>query len=66
MKRVKIVVAYDGTNYHGWQIQPRENTIEGELGKIIDQDYPKNNVNVKVYTGKAVYNKLSKLNKKLE
>ena len=42
------------------------NTIEGELGKIIDQDYPKNNVNVKVYTGKAVYNKLSKLNKKLE
>lgn len=42
------------------------NTIEGELGKIIHQDYPKSNVNVKVYTGKAVYNKLSKLNKKLE
>ena len=35
MKRVKIVVAYDGTNYHGWQIQPRENTIEGELNKAI-------------------------------
>ena len=42
------------------------NTIEGELGKIINQDYPKSDVNVKVYTGKAVYNKLSKLNKKLE
>lgn len=42
------------------------NTIKGELGKIIDQDYPKSDVNVNVYTGKAVYNKLSKLNKKLE
>lgn len=42
------------------------NTIEGELGKIINQDYPNSDVNVKVYTGKAVYNKLSKLNKKLE
>lgn len=41
-------------------------TIEGELGKIINQDYPNSDVNVKVYTGKAVYNKLSKLNKKLE
>ena len=42
------------------------NTIEGELGKIIGQDYPKSTVDVKVYTSKAVYNKLSKLNKKLE
>ena len=28
MKRVKIVVAYDGTNYHGWQIQPNEVSVE--------------------------------------
>lgn len=42
------------------------NTIEGELGKIINHDYPKNKVDVNVYTGKAVYNKLSKLNKRLE
>jgi len=31
MKRVKLTVAYDGTNYHGWQIQPNGRTIEGEL-----------------------------------
>lgn len=28
MKRILIVVAYDGTNYHGWQIQPNAVTIE--------------------------------------
>lgn len=22
LKRVKLIVAYDGTNYHGWQVQP--------------------------------------------
>ncbi len=33
MKRVKIIVAYDGTAYHGWQIQNNANTIEAELNK---------------------------------
>ena len=26
--RVKMIVAYDGTNYCGWQIQPNGITIE--------------------------------------
>lgn len=33
MKRIKIVVAYDGTNYHGWQIQPNGITIEAVLNQ---------------------------------
>lgn len=33
MKRVKLVVAYDGTNYCGWQVQPGGNTIEDELNR---------------------------------
>ena len=35
MKRVKIVVAYDGTNYCGWQLQPNGITIEEVLNKGI-------------------------------
>ncbi|MCD8018614.1 MAG: tRNA pseudouridine(38-40) synthase TruA [Clostridiales bacterium] len=35
MKRFKLIVAYDGTNYCGWQRQPKEDTIEGELNKAL-------------------------------
>lgn len=35
MKRIKLVVAYDGTAYHGWQVQPGTPTIEGELNKAL-------------------------------
>ena len=35
MKRVRIVVAYDGTDYCGWQIQPNGITIEEVLNREI-------------------------------
>lgn len=35
MKRVKLVVAYDGTNYHGWQVQNNGETIESMLNRAI-------------------------------
>ena len=34
-KRVRIWVAYDGTNYHGWQIQNNGITIESELNRAL-------------------------------
>lgn len=34
-KRVRLVVAYDGTNYHGWQIQNNGITIESELNRAL-------------------------------
>ena len=35
MKRVKLIVAYDGTNYCGWQIQSNGVTIEEVLNKTL-------------------------------
>lgn len=37
MKRIKLVVAYDGTAYNGWQIQPGVRTIEGELNQALSE-----------------------------
>ncbi len=31
MKRIKLVVAYEGTNYHGWQMQPNGLSVEAVL-----------------------------------
>lgn len=42
MKRIRLIVAYDGTNYCGWQIQPNGITIEEvlntKLSKILKED----------------------------
>lgn len=35
MRRIKLIVAYDGTDYCGWQIQPGQKTVEGELNKAL-------------------------------
>ena len=37
MKRVRLKVAYDGTNYCGWQIQPNGITIEGVLNEKLSE-----------------------------
>ena len=35
MKRVKLTIAYDGTEYCGWQIQPNGITVEEVLNKAL-------------------------------
>lgn len=35
MKRIKLIVAYDGTNYCGWQLQKNGITIEEVLNKTL-------------------------------
>ncbi|MCI8326276.1 MAG: tRNA pseudouridine(38-40) synthase TruA [Lachnospiraceae bacterium] len=37
MRRVMLLVAYDGTNYCGWQVQPNGRTIEGELNLALSE-----------------------------
>ena len=36
-RRVRLTVAYDGTNYHGWQIQNNGITIESELNRALSE-----------------------------
>ncbi len=35
MRRIKLTVAYDGTNYCGWQVQPNGMSIEQELNQAL-------------------------------
>lgn len=37
MKRIKLEIAYDGTNYSGWQVQPEEVTVEGVLNQVLSE-----------------------------
>jgi len=31
MKNIKLTITYDGTNYHGWQVQKDKRTIQGTI-----------------------------------
>ena len=35
MQNYKLTIAYDGTNYHGWQMQANARTIQGEMTRVL-------------------------------
>jgi tRNA pseudouridine38-40 synthase len=37
MRRIKIQISYDGTDYHGWQVQPGLPTIQGTLERVFGE-----------------------------
>jgi tRNA pseudouridine38-40 synthase len=42
MRNIKLTLAYDGTTYHGWQVQPGVATVQGDLNsalsRLLDHD----------------------------
>jgi len=37
LRNVKLTISYDGTNYHGWQLQPGKRTIQAELINAVSE-----------------------------
>ncbi len=37
MRRIRITLSYDGTEYHGWQVQPGLPTIQGTLESVLSE-----------------------------
>src|SRR5437016_13793441 len=37
MRNLKLTLAYDGTEFHGWQIQPQLRTVQGELQQALQK-----------------------------
>ena len=41
MRRIKLIVAYDGTNYCGWQVQPNGITVQEVLNRALSDLFGK-------------------------
>ena len=55
MRRLKFTISYDGTEYHGWQVQPGLSTIQGTLESVLSEIENKEGIyeSIKKFLGKG-------------
>ena len=60
---VKFIIEYDGTHYHGWQMQKNVQTIQGELNRAFQILLPNEHINIigsgRTDTGVHAYNQVA-------
>ncbi len=37
LKTFRLVIGYDGTEFHGWQVQPGARTVQGEIERVLQE-----------------------------
>jgi tRNA pseudouridine38-40 synthase len=37
MRTIKLTLAYDGADFHGWQVQPGKPTVQGEIMRAVEE-----------------------------
>lgn len=45
-RRMKATIAYDGTNFSGYQVQPKQRTVQEEIEKVLTKMHKGNTVHV--------------------
>lgn len=46
MPKIKCIISYDGTHFHGYQVQPKKRTVQGELERVLEKIHKGEHVRV--------------------
>ena len=44
VKNYKLCIQYDGTNFHGWQVQAKGRTIQGDIEDVLSSIFPNDKI----------------------
>ena len=67
MRNIKLKIQYDGTDYHGWQIQKNDitvqETVKKAVQKIVNEDVHLTGADeqIQVFTPKTMYATFSQI-----
>jgi tRNA pseudouridine38-40 synthase len=45
-KNFKLTIQYDGTDFHGWQVQAKGRTVQGDIENALAKIYPEEKINL--------------------